>query len=93
MTQAIWKYSFEITDYFELPLPFGAKVLLVEMQGEQPCIWAMVEASNTPEARTFSVVGTGHPLPNGEYIGTFQQPPFVWHLFETAPLPPTEREE
>ena len=80
----IWKYPFEITDLFDLLLPLGARVLSVGMQGEQPCLWAMVEPSNTPEARSFAVVGTGHPLPSGTatYLDTFQQPPFVWHLFE-----------
>lgn len=86
MSHRIWKYPFEIADRFVLQLPQGARVLSVELQDEQPCLWAMVNAESTEELRRFALVGTGHLLPNGisTYIATFQQPPFVWHLFELA---------
>jgi hypothetical protein len=88
MSMTIWKYPFEITGPFELMLPTEAKILSVDVQGEQPCMWALVEAENILEERRFVIVGTGHPAPTptaSEYIGTFQQPPFVWHLFELSP--------
>jgi len=52
-----------------------------------PCIWALV---NTEERkmirRLFRIYGTGKPVDEPveslNYVGTFQQGPFVWHVFE-----------
>ena len=85
ISMTIWKYPFAIDDEFDLSLPFGARILMVEVQGGGPCLWALVDAENAEEVRRFSIVGTGHPAPARGYIDTFQQPPFVWHLFEIAP--------
>ena len=93
MSMTIWKYPFEITGPFELMLPTEARVLSVGVQDERPCMWVLVEAENLLEERRFVIVGTGHPAPKpttSEHIGTFQQSPFVWHLFEFRP--PIERE-
>lgn len=85
MSMTIWKYPLETTGPFELSLPYGAEILTADVQGEQPCLWALVDAENTEETRRFAIVGTGHPAPVRGYLCTFQQPPFVWHLFEIAP--------
>lgn len=87
----IWKFPFRVADRFELAIPHHARILHVELQGSTPCIWAMLYTS--PEVkgdfrRRFAVFGTGHPIP-GEmddwtHVGTFQQGPFVWHVFEDA---------
>ena len=79
----IWKYSFNVVDAFYLSLPIDAEVLTVGMQGNQPCIWVKVIPNNALESRRFFVVGTGHLLPEAGYVGTFQVPPFVWHLFQS----------
>ena len=84
--QTIYKYPFEVKNEFTLAMPEGAQVLTVQLQGETPCIWAMVDHDTPMIERTFAVFGTGHPLPKKKsmYISTFQQPPFVWHLFEVT---------
>ncbi len=43
--------------------------------------------------RTFTVLGTGHPIPNGyTYVGTAPRHDsgLVWHLFERASVPGPE---
>jgi hypothetical protein len=86
MKQSIWKFPLEIKGLQLQPMPEGAKILCVETQNGQPCIWAMVDESAPTEIRTIEVFGTGHPIPRGEreYIGTFQMMVggLVYHVFE-----------
>jgi hypothetical protein len=40
-------------------------------------------ADEVTERRTFHVIGTGWPVPEGAaYVGTVINPAFVWHVFE-----------
>ena len=83
--KTIWKYEFEVNDNFILSMPMRAKVLHIECQGRTPCIWAIGDPSAEKTKRKFRVVGTGHPISDDtllSFVGTFQQPPFVWHVFE-----------
>jgi hypothetical protein len=83
----IWKYPLQITDNQTLLLPVGAKILAVQMQGEYPQLWALVDdMADDEEFRKIAIYGTGNPMPDnvGEYITTFQSHGgmFVWHVFE-----------
>lgn len=81
----IFKYVFDIGDYIKIAMPVGAKILHVAMQQGDPCLWALVNPDHSVETRQFRIFGTGHPIDEPEslvHIATFQQPPFVWHLFE-----------
>jgi hypothetical protein len=83
MTKQIWKYTLSgIISNIEMPL--DAEILTVQLQNGQPTIWALVNSKNELENRNFAIVGTGNPFDdtNHKYIGTFQDSPFVWHLFE-----------
>jgi hypothetical protein len=86
MSVTVYKYPFEIAGEVVIPMPFGAKILRVECQAGQPCMWALVDADRVIETRRFLVRGTGHDIPRNpaeiEHIATFQQGPFVWHMFE-----------
>lgn len=86
--KTIWKFPLRITDEQWVSMPRGARVLSVQMQGDQACVWAIVESAATQEMRRLVILGTGNPIgDSGEtltFIGTFQQPPFVWHLFEAT---------
>jgi hypothetical protein len=65
--------------------PQGAQIVHVERQGEQVCLWAIVDTLAERVEREFQVFGTGHELPSPEkatYVATWQEGPFVWHLFE-----------
>jgi hypothetical protein len=83
----IWKYPIIITDRQTLQMPAGAQLLTVQMQGDGPQLWAIVdESESVEEQRTVAIYGTGHPLPHdpGKYIATFQYAggAFVGHVFE-----------
>lgn len=53
------------------------------MQNHVPTIWAEVDTAHGLVPRYFQIFGTGQELPDGaEYVGTFEQGPFVWHLYE-----------
>lgn len=85
MSEEIWKFPFDLEGEFEVIMPASARILHVELQERTPCIWALVNTSHDPQVKRFKVVGTGHALPFDRawtYIATFQQPPYVWHLFE-----------
>jgi len=50
--------------------------------------WAEDSDDAPTVERTFLVVGTGHPIPEGaRYIGTCPRTPLglVWHLYEVTP--------
>ncbi len=79
----IWKYKVENV----IEIPKGAEILSVQIQNGQmfnACIWVKVNPENELEKRKFVVIGTGHSFDdtNMKYIGTYQDGPFVWHLFE-----------
>lgn len=84
----IYKYPLEITDTQFVELPLGAEILTVQMQGNQLCLWAMV--NTLPEAikknRRIEIIGTGNPIPIGDlkYISTFQMMDgrLIYHVFE-----------
>lgn len=64
-------------------MPDGAKILTLQMQDRDACIWAMVTPSNPLVNRFFTLHKTGFPC-SGQYIGTIQMAPeaLVFHLFE-----------
>jgi hypothetical protein len=83
----IFKYQLPIEDCTEIDMPKGAKVLCVQVQNEQPFLWAEVlPESGLMKLRRFYVIGTGHPMPvlAKRYIGTFQlvNESFIGHVYE-----------
>jgi hypothetical protein len=84
--KCIYKYKIIEFGNFSLFMPAGAEILCVQMQGTNPCIWAIVEPEATLVQRSFCVRGTGNNFDGTEvrYIGTFQAEEgiFIWHLFE-----------
>lgn len=88
--KTIWKYEITPSDFQEIIMPVGAKILDVQTQGDTPCIWALVNPNYTDtEVRIFEVFATGVPIKydmgvQREYIGTFQLMGggLVFHLFE-----------
>lgn len=87
MEKSIWKFPFTASDEIDLYIPKGGEVLTVQIQGATPCMWVLVNPKAEIEIRTFSIVGTGHPIKYnlGKYIGTFQLlgGSLVFHIFET----------
>lgn len=84
--RTIWKFSIGQTKA-AVKMPIGAKPLAVQVQGDEACLWAEVDSDAETETRHFRIFGTGHDMPSGMgysdvYLGTFQQGPFMWHLYE-----------
>ena len=50
----IFKYPVTIDKYFELNLPKGSKVLTVDIQNDEPQLWALVNPDMPTEKRLFS---------------------------------------
>lgn len=85
MTQTIHKYSLRIDDEQVILLPKGAQILTVQIQNEQPFLWALVDPIYAEEPRKVLIRGTGHDaLGLGRYISTFQMRggALVFHAFE-----------
>lgn len=87
MSTTIWKFPLALLNAQIIVMPEGAEILTVQRQNEQACLWAIVNPERNKEDRLFEIHGTGNPMEDEfgvsrKYIGTFQQPPFVWHVFE-----------
>lgn len=83
----IYKYAIQFKEHQQTLMPRGAKVLSVQTQNGKPFIWAACEREAAQDFRHFRVLGTGREVANDEwarltYVGTWQDGPFVWHLFE-----------
>ena len=84
----IFKYPLEIIDTQFIELPLGAEILTVQIQGDQLCLWAMVNTlpGAIKKNRRIEIIGTGYPVPVGElkYISTFQimDGSLIFHVFE-----------
>jgi hypothetical protein len=84
--RTVYKYPFEVTDYFNLEMPQGAEILTVQTQGGERHMWALVDPVAPKELRAFRLAGTGHPINDLDlqYVATFQLKGglLVFHLFE-----------
>ena len=83
--KAIWKFPFkcgtEAMRFHRMP---PGKVIHVEKQHDQICMWVEVDKSieHFPY-RTFRVFGTGWDIIDGyEHRGTWLDGAYVWHLYE-----------
>lgn len=89
----VWKYV--IPSYgpciFDLNLPEGAKILSLQLQHGEPCMWALVEKNESSNIkRSFIKVATGEGIGDFyevdekkmNFIGTYQQINNVRHVFE-----------
>lgn len=78
----IYKYPLSLDETL-VEMPVGAKLLDVQTQRDVVYLWALVDPTKETEERTFHIYGTGHGVGDGgDYIGTAQDGPFVWHVFE-----------
>lgn len=86
----IYKYLLDILKTVTHVMPEGTKTLHVGMQEGNLVLWAHTNLERlghegAKEVRTFRCYGTGQPIQDQvptEYIGTVQDGPFVWHIFE-----------
>jgi len=98
MKKSIYKFKLTVTDYQQILMPVGAKILSVQEQNNTPCVWAICDVkTDKTEQREFEIFGTGNPYYDNshfgkehKFIGTFQLPNFgfVGHLFELVEIVP-----
>lgn len=86
----IFKYILPAGDEVRILMPAFAEVLSVGAQGENICVWALVDPDMPPLHRTFRIAGTGHPIEDSEkwkFVGTVQLygGSLVFHVFELDP--------
>lgn len=75
---------------YEVDMPRGAKILDVQLEGDMPVIWAIVNPKRETRKYVFQVFATGFEMhdyekKNFHYLATVQQKgltTFVWHIFE-----------
>ena len=79
-------YKHPVTEKFHVDMTAEGKVVHVENQDGKPMMWFEVTGHTTTlKRRHFEVFGTGHQIPDDAiYIGTWQGPPYVWHLYEVT---------
>lgn len=92
MTKTIWKFKMDIDDTQVIYMPKGAEILSIQLQNNEPVIWALVNPEEK-EPRQFEMFGTGYPIPcdmgvNRKFLGTIQPIgigssfSFAFHIFE-----------
>lgn len=82
--KTIYKYPIEIIDSQVIEMPINAEVIHAGLDPQgAPCVWATVRPDNKSEPVAVFVVGTGNPIPERarQHVGSFNQGPFVWHVF------------
>ena len=82
--KTIWKQQLAITDTQIISVPGGSRFLTVQMQNGVPCIWYIVDTEESGRSQyEFTTVGTGNPIDEliGNYLGTYQKGPLVFHVF------------
>ena len=84
--ERIYKYKLKNEWDQNIEMLKGSKILTAQLQGDEICIWAMVDEnnSNVNEKRNIVIIPTGTQIKYGDlkYIATVQQTVFVWHIFE-----------
>lgn len=92
MIGTIHKYPLHGSSLQKVALPSGAQLLTVQVQGDEPMLWALVYPNvRGVEVRSIRVYGTGHPIDvepvRLRYIATFQLHggALVFHVFEETP--------
>lgn len=85
----IFKQQLNVSDRQTVAMKKGAKILCVQTQRNEICIWFACDEKVAQEGRVIGMVGTGHEIsePMGEYIGTVQLNAgiLVFHLFDLGP--------
>ena len=82
--KTIWKYG--LAPECTQEIPRGGKILHVASQGDNMCLWVMVDPGMPKETRKFRVYGTGNIMLDnpGTFIGTvlMNGGSLVFHVFE-----------
>jgi hypothetical protein len=85
--KTIFKYPLKVTDVQTVEMHRNAQILTVQVQGETPCIWALVDTEEQMWRYEFKTYDTGGFMgaSHGSYVGTYQlaEGRLVYHIFKT----------
>ncbi len=81
--KTIHKFTLKHVAKQTVDLPHFSRVLSVQAQGADICMWVELVPSEDKYPQEVFIVGTGHKVPNevNSYLGTTQQNGFVWHIY------------
>jgi hypothetical protein len=83
MPRVIHKYTLVPGQDTRLSLPADSDIIHVANQHGLLTMWIDHDLSLKSATRTFTLVGTGHPITSDLiYMGTAHCDPFVWHVYE-----------
>lgn len=73
-TRKIWKFELGLSATRQIEVPYGSKVLCVQLQRGVPTMWVDVATAGAPGGYVITTVGTGESIPDnaGIYAGTYQ---------------------
>jgi len=73
-TRTIWKFELRTIDEQSVSITDDAKILCVQAQNGQPCLWAEVGEGSPRKLVKIRTFGIGHMITGdpGDYIGTYQ---------------------
>ncbi len=85
--KTVHKYELSVADEQFIEMPINAEILTVQIQYNEPKIWALVDPELKTEFVKFTIFGTGHTIEDGfsgKYVGTYQlyDGKIVFHLFK-----------
>jgi hypothetical protein len=87
--KTIFKYQLDVVDTQVLKLPKNADIFSAQFQGDQLCVWGLVDTEAELEDREFRIFGTGQlfeVLGMFRFVDTAQHESSVWHIFVKLPI-------
>lgn len=88
--RVIYKYPFNLDQVQTIEMPEAAQILKIDLVNNEYYLWALVNTDEAIVERTIEIFGTGHEIPEGaayrKYLGTVNNAPFIWHVFERIEL-------
>lgn len=87
MSPVIHRVTLDVTDAQLIAIPHVGQVLSVaptrDGGSSQIDLWFTTSPGEPNGKRWIYMAGTGHPLPDGRFVGTVVTPSgLVWHVFE-----------
>jgi hypothetical protein len=89
MIKRIYKYPLTVINPQTITMPEGAEILAVQVQYDNPCLWALVNPERPDTDYIVETFGTGQPIycdigVERRHLGTYQvhDGDLVFHVFE-----------
>jgi hypothetical protein len=86
VSSTVWKYPLQVADEQTIYVPSDPRVLHLEMQHQQPCMWLLVDPEKERMKMKIRIIGTGWAPVDTTlwvYLGTYMEQGgrLVWHYF------------